>query len=65
MPAAARRPSVKATVARLEQQLPEQGTLARAAGTKAYLKSDLEFFGADMASVRRVERAHNQVCSAE
>ncbi|MEK6984852.1 MAG: DNA alkylation repair protein [Candidatus Thermoplasmatota archaeon] len=46
--------SVKATVARLEQQLAEQGTPARAASAKAYLKSDLEFLGADIPSVRRV-----------
>ena len=37
-----------------ERRYRETGTRARAAGTKAYLKSDLRFYGTTMTALRRL-----------
>ena len=42
---------------RLEAALVSQGTVERAAGAKAYLKSDLEFLGVDTPTLRREMKA--------
>lgn len=46
-----------AVVRRLEENLRAAGTAERAAGSKAYLKSDLDFLGADTAALRREVKA--------
>jgi 3-methyladenine DNA glycosylase AlkD len=51
VPSAAPRPADLGS--RLEERLRSQGTAERAAGAKAYLKSELEFLGVDTATLRR------------
>jgi 3-methyladenine DNA glycosylase AlkD len=53
MAAAATRSRPDDLAARLAGRLLDQGTPERAAGSKAYLKSDLVFLGADTATLRR------------
>ncbi len=43
---------------RIETELRRSGDAARAVGAKRYLKSGLEFFGNDTATLRRVVRTH-------
>jgi 3-methyladenine DNA glycosylase AlkD len=47
---------VDGVVARVEDQLLASGTAERAAGEKAYLKSDLDFLGARLGDIRRITR---------
>jgi 3-methyladenine DNA glycosylase AlkD len=48
---------VKAAARGLEAQLRDQGRPQRAAGEKAYLKSDLDFYGATVPQIRRAVKA--------
>ena len=52
--AATRAPSAAEALAELEPKLKRAGTRARALGEKAYLKSDLEFFGTTMPDMRAI-----------
>jgi 3-methyladenine DNA glycosylase AlkD len=55
-------PSAKAALAELDRKLKAAGTPARAKGEKAYLKSDLDFYGTPMPAMRQIAadyaRAH-------
>jgi 3-methyladenine DNA glycosylase AlkD len=44
-------------VRRIESELKRSGTRERAAGSKRYLKSDLEFFGSSLGDIRRIAKA--------
>jgi 3-methyladenine DNA glycosylase AlkD len=46
-----------ATARDIEQRCKEAGNAERAVGERAYLKSDLEFYGASVGEVRRVAKA--------
>ncbi len=49
--------NVAAVVREVRDELARKASAKRAAGAKAYLKSDLEFLGADQPAIRRVGKA--------
>jgi alkylated DNA nucleotide flippase Atl1/3-methyladenine DNA glycosylase AlkD len=55
--APAERFSVRREIAAIDASLHPLGTRARAAGSKAYLKSDLDFYGLDTQTLRRLAGA--------
>jgi alkylated DNA nucleotide flippase Atl1/3-methyladenine DNA glycosylase AlkD len=55
--APAERFSVRREIAAIDASLRPLGTRARAAGSKAYLKSDLDFYGLDTQTLRRLAGA--------